>query len=111
MNTSAKGRIGEARAARFLESAGYTVLERNLRIPGGEIDLVCRDGLILVFVEVKVRNGNTFGTALTAVDARKRNRLRRLAADYAQIVAPKAHVRFDVVAMDGDRMTLHRNAF
>ncbi len=87
------------------------MLERNARMPGGEIDLICLDGGTLVFVEVKRRDGTAFGPALSAVDARKRARLRSLAADYAQIVAPRARLRFDVVALDGARTTLHRNAF
>lgn len=106
-----RGRAGEERAAAFLQRSGYEVVRRNLRLPGGEIDIVCRDGRTLVFVEVKLRTGTGFGSALGAVDARKRATLRRLAADYVQIVAPNAHVRFDVVAVDGERMTLHKNAF
>ncbi len=108
---ASKGRAGEERAAQFLQSEGYRVLQRNVRLPGGEIDLVCRDGDVVVFVEVKLRNTVGYGRALSAVDARKRSRLRRLAADYVQIVAPNAGVRFDVVAVDGERMILHRNAF
>lgn len=110
-STVEKGRAGEDRAAKFLESQGYRVLARNVRLPGGEIDAVCLDGATLVVVEVKRRNSNAFGTALGAVGARKRARLRRVAADYAQIVAPSAKIRFDVVALDGDRLQLHRNAF
>lgn len=106
-----KGRAGEARAAVLLEQAGYRIVKRNLRLPGGEIDLVCRDGDTIVFVEVKLRTSGAFGTAISAVNAAKRRTLRRLAADFVQIVAPNAHFRFDVVALDGDRMTLHRNAF
>jgi putative endonuclease len=106
-----KGRAGEERAAIFLESAGYRVVRKNLRLPGGEIDLVCRDGNTIVFVEVKSRSTARFGKALSAVDSRKRQTIRRLAADYVQIVAPNAQFRFDVVAVDGDHMTLHRNAF
>jgi putative endonuclease len=106
-----KGRAGEARAADFLQSAGYRIVRRNLRLPGGEIDLVCREGDVIVFVEVKVRWSSRFGSALSAVNARKRATLRRLAADYVQIVAPNARVRFDVVAVDGERMILHRDAF
>ncbi|HEY8314571.1 MAG TPA: YraN family protein [Candidatus Baltobacteraceae bacterium] len=110
-DNGAKGREEELRAARFLESSGYRVVQRNVRLPGGEIDLVCRDGEMLVFVEVKARTTGRFGSALGAVDSRKRATLRRLAADYVQILAPNARVRFDVVAVDGNRMTLHRNAF
>ncbi len=111
MTSSEKGREGESLAEAFLRARGYRVLERNLRVPGGEIDLVCLDGPTLVFVEVKRRDQKRFGTALSAVDARKRRRLRTLAADYAQILAPKARFRFDVVALDGERAALHRDAF
>jgi putative endonuclease len=106
-----KGRAGEDRASRFLADAGYCVLARNVRVPGGEIDAVCLDGPTLVIVEVKRRDSATFGSALRAVDARKRATLRRVAADYAQIVAPNAKVRFDVVTLDGQTLSLHRNAF
>jgi putative endonuclease len=110
-NTGAKGRVGEDRAAAFLEARGYRLVARNVRLPGGEIDAVCLDGTILVIVEVKRRDSSGFGSALGAVDARKRATLRRIAADYAQIVAPTAKIRFDVVTLDGNRLRLHRNAF
>jgi putative endonuclease len=110
-NNSAKGRIGEDRASSFLKASGFRVLARNVRVPGGEIDAVCLDGPTLVIVEVKCRDSTTFGSALRAVDARKRATLRRIAADYAQIVAPSAKIRFDVVTLEGERLSLHRNAF
>jgi putative endonuclease len=94
-----------------LRARGYRVLARNVRLPGGEIDAVCLDGQTLVIVEVKRRDSKTFGSALRAVDARKRATLRRIAADYAQIVAPAATIRFDIVTLDGRELTLHRNAF
>ncbi|HET9392084.1 MAG TPA: YraN family protein [Candidatus Rubrimentiphilum sp.] len=111
LERNAKGREGESRAAAFLESSGYSIVRRNVRVPGGEIDLVCRDGATIVFVEVKRRDTRSFGSALSAVGPRKRATLRRIAADYMQIVAPDAPFRFDVVALDGDRLTLHRNVF
>lgn len=111
MSTGAKGRAGEDAAAAFLEANGYRVVARNVRLPGGEIDAVCVEGGALVIVEVKRRDSRSFGPALGAVDRRKQATLRRLAADYAQIVAPSARIRFDVVALDGNRTTLHRNAF
>ncbi|HEY1655113.1 MAG TPA: YraN family protein [Candidatus Tumulicola sp.] len=109
--TAQKGRSGEDRAAAFLAANGYRVIARNVRLPGGEIDAVCLDGVTLVVVEVKRRDTAGFGSALAAVSARKRTTLRRIAADYAQVVAPNAKIRFDVVALDGDRLVLHRNAF
>ena len=111
MKTGAKGREGEDLAATFLASRGYRVVARNVRLPGGEIDLVCLDEGVLVVVEVKRRDSNAFGSALGAVDGRKRATLRRIAADYAQVVAPRAKIRFDVVTVDGNRLSLHRNAF
>ena len=111
MDNGAKGRLAEDRASAFLAGCGYRVIARNVRVPGGEIDAVCLDGPTLVIVEVKRRDTRTFGSALRAVDARKRATLRRIAADYAQIVAPSARVRFDVVTVDGGRLNLHRNAF
>lgn len=110
-NNAARGRAGENAAAEYLAAAGYEIVRRNLRLPGGEVDLLCREGGDVVFVEVKNRSTRAFGSALGAVDHRKRATLRRLAADFVQIVAPGARVRFDVVAVDGERITLHRNAF
>jgi len=106
-----KGRAGEDRAAAYLEACGYRVLARNVRLPHGELDLVCSDGATLVFVEVKARSAKTFGSAIAAVDAAKRRKIRSSAADYAQIVAPGARFRFDVVALDGERIALYRDAF
>ncbi|MBV8689382.1 MAG: YraN family protein [Candidatus Eremiobacteraeota bacterium] len=110
-STKNKGHQGEARAAAFLQSHGFSIVGTNVRLPGGEIDLVCKDGEQIVFIEVKLRTTKVFGSALTGVHPRKRARLRRLAADYLQFFAPSARVRFDVVAIDGDRIALHRNAF
>lgn len=110
-NNSSAGRGGEDRAAAYLEEHGYNIVQKNVRLPGGEIDLVCKDGETIVFIEVKLRNTATFGSALQAVDRKKRATLRRLASDYLQFIAPTARARFDIVALDGDRITLHRNAF
>lgn len=110
-STAQKGRDGESQAEAFLRERGYRVIERNARMPGGEVDLICLEAGMLVFVEVKRRDRASFGSAFSAVDARKRAKLRMLAADYAQIVAPRARIRFDVVALDGNRTTLHKDAF
>ena len=87
------------------------MLARNVRVPGGEMDAVCLDGPTLVIVEVKRRDSHRFGSALGAVDARKKATLRRIAGDYAQFVAPSAPIRFDVVTIEGSQLRLHRNAF
>lgn len=105
------GRQGEDAAVELLRKAGYAVLGRNIRLPGGEIDVVCLDGDVVVFVEVKSRSNEAYGTALGAVDARKRARLRSLAADYLQINGPGRRARFDVVTWERGSLRLHKGAF
>jgi putative endonuclease len=105
------GRDGEDAAVRLLEDSGYVVIARNVRLPGGEIDVIAREGDVVVFVEVKARASRRFGSALAAVNARKRATLRALAADWLQIAAPHARARFDVVTIDDGRARLHRGAF
>ena len=76
MNRAARGRAAEDAAVALLERNGYRIVARNVRLPGGEIDVIARDGSIVVFVEVKARAGGAFGSAVAAVDARKRSTLR-----------------------------------
>lgn len=91
------GREGEALAASYLEAAGYAIVARNVRTKLGEIDLIARDGHVLVFVEVKSRRSERFGRGVDAVDARKQARLRRLAEAYLGTRSGSEAVRFDVV--------------
>ncbi len=108
---AALGRAGEDAAVALLQASGYRIVARNVRLPGGEIDVIARDGDTLVFVEVKARSSAAYGGAVGAVDARKRATLRALAADWLQIAAPRARARFDVVTFDAGRPRLHRGAF
>ncbi len=96
---------------RLLEDSGYAVIARNVRLPGGEIDVIARDRDVIVFVEVKARASARFGSALSAVDARKRRTLRAIAADWLQISAPGATARFDVITIENGTPRLHRGAF
>jgi putative endonuclease len=111
VNRAARGRAGEDAAAALLEAHGYRIVARNVRLPGGEIDIIARDGDVVVFVEVKARASAAYGSAVGAVDARKRATLRAVASDWLQVAAPRAHARFDVVTFDRGRATLHRGAF
>ena len=96
----ALGRYGEDVAARHLIEQGIVVLERNWRCDAGEIDIVGRDGQVLVICEVKTRSGLGYGTPLEAVTPRKVARLRRLAARWlAEREVHPAAVRFDVVGV------------
>jgi putative endonuclease len=97
----ALGRYGEDLAARRLAEAGLSVLERNWRCRGGEIDIVASDGDALVICEVKTRREGEYEHPLAAVTARKAERLRSLAehwlADHGG--PPPGGVRIDVVAV------------
>jgi len=96
----ALGRYGEDVAARHLVDQGLAVLERNWRCSGGEIDILARDGEVLVVCEVKTRSGLGFGSPLEAVNPAKAARLRRLAARWLTEHGMRPReVRFDVVGV------------
>lgn len=94
------GREGEAVAAKLLIAKGYTVLARNYRAPGGEVDLVCLAGDTVVFVEVKTRGPGCLGRPEQAVTRAKRGRLARAAAAFlSERDWWDRPCRFDVVAV------------
>ncbi len=96
----AVGGYGERIAERYLSDRGLVVLERNWRCEFGEIDLVAREGDVLVVCEVKTRRGTAYGSPAEAVTAAKLARLRRLAAAWvAQRGGGFEDVRVDVVGV------------
>jgi len=112
------GRLGEALAQRYLEARGLRVLERNYRVArgrsrlGGEIDLILRDADgTLVFAEVRVRRGHMGGGAAASVDPAKQARLVYAARTYLARLPRLPPCRFDVVAVDGDRVQWLKAAF
>ncbi len=97
------GDEGEGQAEAFLRRRGFRILGRNVRSPLGELDLVADDQGVLVFVEVKRRRTGAYGGAIEAVDARKRAKLVRLAAQYlAQHRIVDRPCRFDVILIQDD---------
>ncbi|MFE0249892.1 YraN family protein [Streptomyces sp. NPDC059010] len=99
---SALGRYGETLAARRLVEAGMTVLERNWRCGRtGEIDIVARDGDVLVVCEVKTRRTGAFEHPMAAVTPDKAQRLRSLAESWLHTHggAPPGGVRIDLVGV------------
>ncbi len=102
MNTHALGSENEDIAENYLTAKGYTILERNFHVgKSGEIDIICRDGNILVFVEVKSRRSYEYGTPEDAVTPSKRDTIRRTAQRYVHIHnANNCECRFDVIALD-----------
>jgi putative endonuclease len=96
----ALGRLGEDIAARHLEQDGFVVLERNWRCDLGEIDIVAREGDVLVVCEVKTRSSLRYGSPFEAVTERKLHRLERLGIAWMRErgVRPRS-MRIDVVAV------------
>ena len=96
------GKRGEAAAANFLASQGYTVLGENLRTPYGEIDLLAEDAGMLVFVEVKTRTSTTFGAPEEAVTPAKLTHMHEAALHLID-TQPETYgdrpFRFDVIAV------------
>ena len=93
-----RGSYGERVAASFLRRNGYRVLARNFATPVGEIDLVCRCGDVLAFVEVRTRASTDFGRPGETIDPRKQEALRRTAARYLELLGrPDVYYRFDAV--------------
>jgi putative endonuclease len=98
---NAMGVYGEDLAARHLVTDGMVVLDRNWRCPEGELDLVLRDGAVVVVCEVKTRRNASFGTPLEAVTPAKVARLRRLAARWLREHSVSVReVRIDLVGID-----------
>ena len=108
----ALGRWGEAQAAAWYERRGCVVVDRNWRCDRGELDLVVVDGDTVVFVEVKARSNDRFGTASAAVGEQKQQILRRLAARWLdEHPTRRGDLRFDVVAITGTRLEWIPHAF
>jgi putative endonuclease len=108
------GQRGEDFAHRHLRRNGFTVVARNWRPPqgGGEIDIVAWEGDALVFVEVKTRASGEWNAPERDIDAEKINALRRAARDYVRRSgADESRVRFDAIAITGDKLEHLRDAF
>lgn len=92
------GRKGELRAAWYYRLRCYSIVERNARLPAGEIDLVVRRGSTLVIAEVKTRQTNTVGEGHEAVGLAKRERMIRLGGLYAAR-HPGTMLRYDILSI------------
>lgn len=94
----ALGAEGETRAAEFLATRGYRIVDRNVRVAGVEVDLIVRRGALVALVEVKTRRSTAFGPPELAVGAAKRARLIRAGAAWLHEHPREARrFRFDVV--------------
>lgn len=100
MSRKVLGDEGEKLAARYLEGAGWTILDRNFRLGHKEIDLVAWRAGVVSFVEVKTRSGTGFGHPLDAITPKKRGEIRRVAEAWIQRFGrPGFDYRFDAIAI------------
>ncbi|MGM0452682.1 MAG: YraN family protein [Thermodesulfobacteriota bacterium] len=110
------GRFGETLAADALVKMGYRIIETNYRNRFGEIDIIATEADTLVFVEVRARHSDRFGSAAASVNSAKQRQISKVALGYLK-AAGKMHQksRFDVVAVssqaDSPRVDVIRNAF
>ena len=106
---------GETIAVKYLEEKGFQILERNWRFSRAEIDIIARDGDVLVFVEVKTRSSDIFGEPEESVTPKKEALLKDAAAVYMQQVNHEWEIRFDIVSIliKGESYTIEhfRDAF
>ncbi len=93
------GAWGEAQTAAYLEAQGCALVERNWRCAAGEVDLVVRDGESLVFVEVRTRRGERFGTPEDSITARKLAHMIAVAETYVYEHGWAGDWRLDVAAV------------
>ena len=99
--TTTRGREAERLAAQYLEAHGQRLVERNFRVRGGEIDLICLEGRTLVFIEVRLRSRADFGGAGASITASKRRRLIMTAHHYLARHRFTGDCRFDCILMSG----------
>jgi putative endonuclease len=98
---AALGSRGERLAGIYLEKKGYRIIERNFRGRYGEVDIIARQGKVLVFVEVKTRSANAIATPKEAVDFRKAARIIKASQEYLlkKGCIEDTSIRFDVIGI------------
>jgi putative endonuclease len=112
VDRSQQGAAAETEAARLLIAAGYCIVERNFRCKAGELDIVARDGDVLVFVEVRSRADDAHGSAVEMIRHAKQRRVARVAMYYLATVEPVfEECRFDIVAITAGDAVLIKDAF
>ncbi len=95
------GQCGEDAAAGYLKKKGYKIIERNYRNKIGEIDIIAKNKENLIFVEVKTRSSDKFGTPAEAVTYYKRQRIINCAGWYLAKNPTDLNIRFDIIEVYG----------
>ncbi|NWG39747.1 MAG: YraN family protein [Hydrogenophilaceae bacterium] len=94
------GKFAENRAEDLLKQAGLRIVDRNWHCRQGEIDLIAQDGDVLVFVEVRSRSHDAYGSAADSITPAKQRRIVRAARHYLAKLPVTPACRFDVVTLD-----------
>ena len=97
-----RGKKAEDLACCYLQQQGLTLVTRNYHCRHGELDLIMLDDDIVVFVEVRLRNNQRYGSALESIDAHKRRKLIFTANHYLQQETQLPATRFDVITLNDD---------
>ena len=106
------GKKGERLAEQYLVSQGFVLVSRNYKTPFGEADLLMQKGEDVVFVEVKTRTADEYGTPAESVTKRKIAHYKKIAAYYLCGKREEISIRFDVVEVSADGQINHiENAF
>jgi putative endonuclease len=93
------GKQGEDLAIDLCKGKGLKIIEKNYRTSFGEIDIIAKDGDVLVFIEVKARAGDTYGAPFEAVTGRKRQKIWKVAMSYMKRFKKEVPARFDVISV------------
>lgn len=113
MNKREVGKKFESKAKTYLENNDYKILESNFSCKIGEIDLIGENEGYICFVEVKYRDKDSLAKGFYAVDKAKQKKIYKVAQVYlmSRKLSTNTACRFDVVSIDGDEITLIKNAF
>ena len=113
MKIKALGNHHEQQALTYLTEKGLTLIKKNFHCRRGEIDLICFDQNQLVFIEVRYRSSNRYGNALESVTYSKQQKIKKT-AHYFLFAHPHFQhyvMRFDVIAIDSQKINWVKNAF
>jgi len=115
LNTQEIGKAGEDYAAFWLSFTQLQILERNWRFGRNEIDIIAKDGMRLVFIEVKSRSSEKFDFPEDAVNRAKQTAILKVAVNYCNKVEHEGPVRFDIISVlfshSGKKLIHTKDAF
>ncbi|MFA6511929.1 MAG: YraN family protein [Patescibacteria group bacterium] len=101
------GELGERIALQYLTQEGFALVDRNFFTRSGEIDLIVQKDALLVFVEVKWRRDESFGSAAESITWQKRQRIRATIVHYLLQHPHHGSIRMDALLLDGQKDHLH----